>query len=516
MANYKNKKKPNNKKGYSAKQKKNYYDKEQERAKRNYAKAMESIEKRFRDANQSSTISTIRSYEKETIRSYLQSPANNESGLRASAKYLYYRSQIFFRVINFYATMWDLRCRKVIPDYDLVKNNDATKMKKRYSQTLDQLQIYNIQNNMYPVLVNCYLYDVCYTIFFRDNSGAFFYILDPDECVLNGRYTSGEFAYSVDMSKWRNNQRQSMLEWLGEPLQSMYREYESTGNRYIDMPDEYGAAFKFRSDDFDHNIVPFASLLQQIVSLNDLEDLQAVANEASVFKLLLVPMKVLTGAKQSDDFQITPDLLLEYYDQMLKVLPDYVAAAPIPGEVTNDNVIDFSTTSTDKDIDRVEQSQNQILSTSGGGAVLASSNITSNAAFEAWMKSETEFAISSLMPQIEGFTNRMLSYDVSNPARVEYFPVSVYTKDDYAEKLLESCQYSFSNRLAYNTFLGIDEKTTLAMEFLETQVLDLPNLMNHPLQSSYTQSNTSASDEGGRPQKDDIELTDSGERTRNS
>ena len=82
----------------------------------------------------------------------------------------------------------------------------------------------------------------------------------------------------------------------------------------------------------------------------------------------------------------------------------------------------------------------------------------------------------------------MLSYDASNPCRVEYFEVSTYTKDDMRKALLESCQYSFANRLAYNTFLGISEKTTLAMNYLE---------------------------EAGRPPVDDSQLSPSGERSRN-
>ena len=175
----------------------------------------------------------------------------------------------------------------------------------------------------------------------------------------------------------------------------------------------------------------------------------------------------------------------------------------------------FSTTSADKDIDRLSQSQDTLLATSGGGSVLNSNYINSTAAFKAWLTAESEFAISSLLPQIEGFTNRMLSYDVKGTVcKVKYFEVTVYTKEALKESLLSSCQYSFSNRMAYNTFNGISEKATMAMEFFETQVLHLPEIMTHPLQSSYTTSNT-GEDEGGRPTIPDDELSPSGERTRN-
>ena len=481
--------------------------------KTNYAKAMD-ILKRMRDPSRSNAAS-VTSLDRETIRNYLQSPGNNEVGLRNAARYLYIRNQVFYRIWHWYASMWDLRCRIIEPDFSFVKDNDPEKMKKQYENTLSILDSYDIQGNWYDLALRCYIEDIVYAVFFRDGEHAFFYILDPDECRITGEYVTKDLSYAVDMSKWRSAQRRQLAEWLGEPFVSMLKEYDRTGERWIDMPDEYAACFKFNHDRLDLIFPPFTPLLQAIAGLNDAADLQVIRDQASVYKLLLVPMKILSGASESDEFEITPDLLIEYYRRLLEVLPDYVAAAPIPGEVTNDNVIDFSTTSADKDIDRLQQSQDTVLATSGGGAVLNANQITSTAAFNAWLKSESEFAISSLLPQIQGFTNRMLELDVSgNPAKVQYFEVTVYTKDDLAEKILESNQNSYSSRLAYNTFLGITERQTLAMEFLETQVFNLPKLMNHPLTTSYTQSGSS-DDETGRPELGDDEITSDGDRSRN-
>ena len=105
----------------------------------------------------------------------------------------------------------------------------------------------------------------------------------------------------------------------------------------------------------------------------------------------------------------------------------------------------------------------------------------------------------------------MLKYDCANPCKVEYFEVSIYTKDDVQATLLESCQYGFSNRLAYNTFNGVSEKATIAMQILENNILSLPDNMI-PLSSSYTQTGDS---EEGRPTVPDDELSGSGERSRN-
>lgn len=476
----------------------------------NYKKAEDAL-KQIRDPNRTN-ISNILAYDREKIRGYLQNPANSEVGLRESARYLYYRSQILFRIICWYASMFDLRIRKVVPNYSLIKANNPKKILKQYSDTLNKLDLYNLHNNMYHVLARVFLEDICYGIFFRDESGSIIYPLDPSWCRIDGIYMTGDFGYSVDMSKFRNDAQRRLIDWLGEPLVSMYDEYDTNGTRWVHMPDKYAACFKFHTEDINHIIPPLAPILQSVAGLNDLSDIQAMADEASIYKLLLIPMETISGSKMSDDWKISPDLVIKYLDRLKAQLPDFVSAAPITGEVKQDHVIDFSQTATDKDIDRLEQAQKQILGTSGGGAVLNTNMIDSTAAFNAWLKSESEFAISPLIPQIEGFTNRMLRYDVSNPCKVEYFEVSVYTKEEARKNMLESCQYSFANRLAYNTFLGISEKETLAMNYLENELLGLPDKMVFPLSSSYTQSGKA---ESGRPPVEDSELSDSGERTRN-
>ena len=465
----------------------------------------------LRDVTKSST-TTVNAVNKETLKGYIENVTNNEKNLRNTAKYLYYRSNILYRLINFYANMWDLNCRKVIPPYDLSKKPDTKKTLKSFNDTLDVLEKMNLQGNLTEMFLNVYLLDVCYAFAYYDDTGMFFYVLDPDECIIDSRYTTSDFGFSIDMSKWRSNQRQTIIEYLGSPLKEMYEEYQKTGIKYVHCPDDYACCFKFRTDDWQTVVPPFVSLFLQLAGLEDLIDIQAAADALSIYKLVYLPMKTKSSTSNINDFEIDPSLSHTYFKKLLdNALPDGVAGAMVPGDELK--VIDFSKT-VDSDTNSVEQSSNQILQTAGGGAVINANKITSSAAFKAWLKSETNFALSTLLPQVDGFANRFLSYKVSNPSKVKHFEVSVYTKEEFAESLLKSCQYSFANRLAYNTCLGMSEKDTLALAFLENEVLDLPNLMSHPLSSSFTQSGTDP-DDVGAPTKDDDEITESGDRMRN-
>ena len=490
---------------------------ENERAKENLAKGEEAIKWLRGDANYRPA--RINPYTKENIQKMLQNISGNEVNLRKAMHYMFYRSQIMYRIINWYAGIWDLRCRKVTPKYDLVKSNDPQKTLKSLNDTFNILDRFKIHENMFAPLLRCYLDDVVYFIWFQDDTGAFPYILNPDWCRICGRFIdTGDLIYEVDMSQYRGEYYQELIKSLGSPLVEMYKEYERTKKNWIRMPEEYCGCFKFRISDLDNVISPFIPVAQQVAGLSDLEDIQAIADEQSIFKLIIYSIKTLSGSKVSDDWEITPDLCLQYFKKMKEYFPNYVAAAPVLGDGLE--VVDFSKNSADTEVDRVKNAQNNILNVSGGGAVLSSNNITSTAAFNAWMKSESEFAISSLMPQVKAFVNRMIGYELKNPCKVDFFELTILTKDDFREKLLTACQYSFSYRLALGTLYGFSEKETLASMYVENELLGLQNKMIYPLQSSFT--STGEREEGytpetgqGRPEIPDDELSPKGEESRN-
>ena len=497
-------------------QKADMYDKQKARIDR-FDNANEAL-KKLRDLTKNITHSTINTFSKDDLRTYLEAIGTNEKNLRNLSRYLYYRSHIYFRLCHFYSTMFDFRCRKVIPSYSVTGNNNDKTILKGYSDSLDILDAINLQGNAQELLERCFVEDVVYSIHFMDDTGSFFYILDPDYCVISGRYMTGNYSFAVDMSKYTSVAKQQELEWLGEPLTSMYQEYQRTKVKYQEVPEPYGACFKFRTDDWQTVVPPFVSLFNSIINLADLENYQAIADEQQIYKLIYMKLKTLSGTKESDDFEISPDLAVNYFNKMLnEALPDYVAGAIVPGS-DDLGVVGFND-SADTDTNRVENAQTTILNTSGGGMILNTSKITTQAGFEAALKAETEFGVSSLLPQFDGFCNMVLRNKLgSKAAKVNHFEVSVYTKKMLADDLLKSCQYSYANRLAYNTCLGFSEKDTMATLYLENQILHLPDLMKFPLDSSFT---SSGSEDGyttevgqGAPTKDAGDLSDSGSRSR--
>jgi len=109
-------------------------------------------------------------------------------------------------------------------------------------------------------------------------------------------------------------------------------------------------------------------------------------------------LKPLQGSDIPDDFEVSPDLAIDYYYKMLDpVLSDYVASAVIPG--TDDlGVIDFSSNDNASDTNRILKAQTSTLNLMGGAEVLSGAMITSSEALKMAMIANTYFALSSIVP----------------------------------------------------------------------------------------------------------------------
>lgn len=494
---------------------------EEERQIKRYANAKEDkVMRTIRDITRNADTPTLTSINRDTVRSYLTGNiyANAKNLINAS-RYLFYRSPIYNKMIYTIVGMYCLDCRKITPDYSLVKENTPENMLKQFDSTIDFMDELSLQNNMNSPLVNMWIDDISFNLFFKDDTGCLFWRIDPNDAIIDSVYTvHGGTCYgmALDMSKWRSQQKQELIEWLGEPLTSMWKEYEKTGIKYVHVPAEYSCVLKFHTDMMDAIIPPLLHDLIPLASLNDLSDTQSSADQLSFYRMIYLPLPTMTGARNPDEFEITPDLAIDYFDIAAeKAIPANVSTAVIPGKELK--TIDFSDNVSD-DVNRVENSQQQILGSSGGIGVLLNANkmVNNTALINAALRSESSYVLNSVLPQITAWTNLQLLLHVSNPCNVDLMPVTIHTKDEYRKSLLEANQYSYSYRLAYGTLLGFSEKQTLAQLVFENTVLKLPDLMKYPLQSSYTTSNEGGVDnKGGAPKKDDTELSPSGDRSRN-
>ena len=264
----------------------------EDRQKANFAKASEDkIMRTIRDIAQNSSASaTLTATDKETIRNYLTGNIySNATNLINASKYLYFRSPIYAQIIDKYASMYCWDCRKIEPKYTFQKDIDSAKVLKTLDVTLDYLDIMGIPNNILGPITNMWIADVSFNLYFHDDIGSFFYPIDPSEAIIDSVYEADSgwcLGMAMDMSKWRSKDRQALIEWLGSPLDEMYKEYQRTNVKYIHVPAEYSFVLKKRINSISTVIPPLLPYLSQLANLNDLVDSQSTADELSFYKLI--------------------------------------------------------------------------------------------------------------------------------------------------------------------------------------------------------------------------------------
>ena len=461
--------------------------------------------KQIRDVTKTTRQSTLNSYSKDSVITYLQNITSNENNLRNLSRYLFYRSQVYFRLIMYNATMFDLNARTVVPQYDLTKDNDPQKMLKVYYETLLWLERMNHVNEFVPVLITNFIEDVFYGCCWLDETGMFVYPLPPDQCKIQGKYFTGDFAFSVNMSYFKKHEY--LIEYLGEPFDSMYRAYGgNSANQWQPMPDEYALCTKYRTESWETICPPYSGLLLDLIGLLNLSDIQAVADEQQIYKVIAAEIPRLQGTDMPDDWAVDINTALEYYKKLAASVPDYATTliTPLPLEV-----LSFSDDQA-TDTTRVQNATKELLNTSGGAQTLNSATLTNSEGVRSANRVDSAFAISPLLGQIQGWTNRMLSYLVKNPAKVKFFNVSIHTKDAFKESLQKDMNYGFVSALAINSLNGFSELDTLSLNYLEKDVLKL----NEKFIPYATASTQSGNNEGGAPTMSDTEISSDGDASR--
>lgn len=482
-----------------------------------YTKHKSTIERFERSANalqlldpSKTSTKTFSTFSKETLRTYMKNPLRNYKNLRNLSRFLYYRSQVYRRIINYNANMIDLNMRSIIPLVDLVKGSDTTKVLKSYYETLTIVEKMNLPLEFLKAYVICWREDNFYGCAYLDDDGFFILPLDPDYCKVTGIYPTGDLAFDMDMTYF--SQKEDQLEMWGEPFISMYNEYQknSTSGRWQPMPDENCVCLKVNIDDWETPLPPYMALFNSLINLEDLSEITAIADEQQIYKLLVATIPTIKGSNDVDDFAIDPDTAISYFNKMLETLPEYTNAilSPIPVDSISFDQDQAS------DVNKLENATKSVLNTSGGAQVLNSGSISGTTAWTGAIKSDEDYALSSLLPQTQAIINRLLSYQLKDAAKVKLLEVTKYTKETFKSDIKNDATYGVPVKLVLNSMNGFSELETLSLNFLENDILKLHEKFV-PLQSSNTMNTGDLQKtEGGAPTKSDTEITDDGEASK--
>lgn len=451
---------------------------------------------------------TFTIFNKEKLRQYMQNPKSNESNLRNLSRFLYRVSHNYRRLISYQAEMVDLTAAVVVPQLDLTEDaHDDEKILKNYYDTLVQVDKMNMASEILKCLLVAWREDTFYGYTYEDDSGFFIYPLDGDYCKVSSVNFDGTLNFAYDFSYFRSHQAD--LEYWDSEFKKKYNKFVSDNSlRWQELDPERTFTIKINIDDPTFNMPPLSGLFEPLIDLIDLQSIQAIKDDLSIYKLLVARMEILTNADEPDEFSVDIDTAIEYFNRLAESLPPCVSSVISPLKI---EPIEFQSDQT-QDVNRMSDATSNLFKASGGAQILDNNKIAGSTAFEAAVLCDTMMAIKPVLPQIEERMNRYLTFVLGDDhAKLKYFEVSPYTKSKKKKELMESGERGVPVKLAVAALDGFSPLDTLSMDYLENSVLKLHETWI-PFSISYTQSGGTDPVTGGRPKQD--EVTDEGEKTR--
>lgn len=488
------------------------FDMQFQRRQELFASAKNAIQ--FLDLTKTET-RTFNSFSKETLRNYMRNPKANESNLRNLSKFLYRLSHPYRRLVTYNAEMIDLSAVSVIPNINLAEDNNQEDVLKNYYETLSVMEKMDLASEIYKCALIAWREDTFYGyVYYDENEGMYIMPLDGEYCRVSSTNYDGTFNFAYDFSYFRRHTE--CLEYWDKEFSQKYKKYQSDNNlRWQELDPAKTICLKVNVDDPTMCIPPMIALFEQLIDLCDLSALQNVRDELSAYMLLVARLEHMQGSTDPDDFSVDIETAIQYFNKLSESLPDCVNAVLSPVQI---DAITFKDNNDTENNDMIARSMENIFATSGGYQVLGSKQ-SGTSIFNAQILSDTLNALKPLLPQIEQWHNRYLSYLMGDEhARVKYLMCSPYTKQSFKEALLKDAQYGVPVKMAVAALDGFTPMETLAMSYLENDCLKLHEVWR-PLQSSFTGNSGNIAEgtdpiEGGAPKKDATALTDEGTETR--
>ena len=459
---------------------------------------------------------TFQTYSRETLRTYMKSPKSYESQLRNLSRYLYRLCYEYRRICLHYATMICGDAFNIIPLDDPTQEMTPEERTNTWYETMIRWQRMDFASELVKLLLVAWREDSVYAYVYDDSDqegGTCFYqILDGDYCRVSS-VEAGVFRFAFDFSYFRSHE--TYLEYWDSEFKSKYEAYQKDSTlRWQELEPERQVCFKVNSDDPTMDYSPVAPLFQTIINAIDLQEIQAVKDELSAYKLLVARLKPLSGTSDPDDFEIDPDTALKYYNKLAANVPPCVNVVLSPMEI---DTIEFKDLNNTDDTDMISNSISNIFKHIGG--VILDSDKSGTTIYEAQIIADMKYGQSTLLPQVQKYLNLYFNYVVgTGHGYFKYIDgVCPYTRRQKRKELIESAQNGLP-RMSVGVLDGNTLLEQMSMLKLERD-LGLVDLMSNPLSTSYTQSgDTSTVDtdpiNGGAPSKDSDDLTDSGSKSK--
>jgi hypothetical protein len=460
-----------------------------------------------RDLNNNTSAPTFSLYSKNDITSYLANPYVYEKQLRKAVIYIYGASPHFRRLIQYFANLTDLSY--VVSPYKInPKAANINTINRNYRKVLDVLSAMSIKTQMPKILTVCLREDVFYGTMWVTNDIITIQQLPSDYCsisTIEGNVANVTFDFSYFDS------HTALLDFYPAEFKKKYNTYlRSRTSKWIELDSPTSFAIKCNNDTMDYAVPPFAGLLREVYDIEDYKQLKET--KTALENYAMVSMKL----PMDDDGTWTIDLdkAKDFWRNLDSVLPEEVGSVLTPMALDK---ISFDHSNTGN-TDTVAEAEQNLFTAAGVSSLLFNNEKASANALLLSIKADQAITF-GIVKSIEDVINRFIqAQSYGRNFKVTFLDCSPYNRKEVGDSYLKACQYGIPMVSYYCASQGLGQAEIDTMSFLECEVLSLHDmfkpLLNSAQMSTPNPDSKGATEEGGAPVKDDGNLTDSGEQTR--
>lgn len=417
------------------------------------------------------------------------------------SRYMYLKSGYYKRLVDYFVNMavinWTVdfepkTIKALAPDEKMCKTIETN-----YVKYVAQVNKFNIDNRITDIVRKMFVEDACFGFVVENDVETSIYLLDSSYCEIKSLVNGCVYEYSVNRSLINSNEYDSLPTELQDILE---KSKEISLNNMVKIPYENSLCLKYHND-FTYLYPVFTSLIVSILDIDDTKSLTKAKSEADAYKILVY--KIPTN--DDDQISMGDEIVSPFVELGKSILPEQFGVIPTPMDV---QLLETKSTVND-DTNKIEQavenyygeagvSKALISSASSGSELKLSMKVDSSDIYRIYRMIE---AWIDLQMKLRGFIYKDYQF-VFN-----ILPTTIYDVDDYADRQLKFAQASMVNKGKLAASVGINTAKMLGNTVLENTVLKDIFASWQPMATSYTQSNSGASDEGGRPMMDETEIS---------
>lgn len=445
---------------------------------------------------------TYTRFTKEQILQYMQSPTSNEKNLRNASIYMWDCSSQYRRLIRYYAGLlrWDYIIEPLDFDREKVKPEN---FRKQYIKAQSQLELMNLKHEINKATEITLRDGVLYGAIWQNKNSFFIQRINPDYCTLTS-IEDGTWRYCVDMTKIPEKK----LSLYPPEFTTMWNTYQSTGEKYQEVPLNITFCLKADETTLTYSIPPWSSTLPMLYDIETYKALQETATKIANYKILGMQIPLNSDGTPQVDWGAAE----KYYQQLCSVLPPYVGAFVSPMKTDS---YEFDKSNGTNDVDTVSRAEEQYWFNTGTSALLHGSTISNTAgALKLAIKADEEIMF-SFANQVERLINRILK-NISGTVKfkISFLDTTRFNQADQVALYKEAATLGIPGaKSAYAASLGIHQASLPGLQYLENEMYDMTEWQ--PLVSGYTGGGAADTSGGnGRPAAADEDLDAAGEATR--